>query len=240
MVSDFSLIADHPDREEIVSKLLTGTEPKEINQWLKLKYPDKKHLQVPIKTLQNFNKSQYLDIYQQFEKDAQKVKFGNKTDKQLQNMVMGTMTYQEMLQEYTNKEMDIRQMYAEMIAFAKYRLEQLYNSLQENPNNNRLDYNIQGYLRELSGAIEKLDRRENQTPDQVIHHTHTVQMNDMVLVIQDAIRQGLAKLPPEHSFQFLEEFNQAMEKAKQPEQPQPPSQEARYEEVKLLHERIKK
>lgn len=239
MASDFSLISDHPDREEIVSKLLTGTEPKEINRWLKLKYPEQKHLQVPIKTLQNFTKSQYLDIYQQFEKDAEKVKYGNKPDKKLQNMVIGTQTYQEMLQEYTNKEMDIRQMYVEMIAFAKYRLEQLYNSLQENPNNSRLDYNIQGYLRELSGTIEKLDRRENATPDQVIHHTHTVQMNDMVLVIQEAVRQGLTKLPPEHSFQFLEEFNRVMEKAKMPEKSEQPTQEARYEEVKLLHERIK-
>ena len=42
---DYSIILNHPLNQEIISKLITGTDPKEINQWLKLKYPNKEDAQ---------------------------------------------------------------------------------------------------------------------------------------------------------------------------------------------------
>ena len=38
MTVDFSKVLDHPDQDEIISKLMAGVTPKDINEWLKLKY----------------------------------------------------------------------------------------------------------------------------------------------------------------------------------------------------------
>jgi len=70
-MADFSLITNHPNCEEIISKLVSGTVPKEVSRWLKLKYPnkDQKHLNLTIKLLKDFVNSQYLDTYNQFTND---------------------------------------------------------------------------------------------------------------------------------------------------------------------------
>ena len=55
-MSEFGLIKDHPDSKEIMSKLLSGSEPKDVAQWLKLKYSKKNqsHLRLTQKLLKEF------------------------------------------------------------------------------------------------------------------------------------------------------------------------------------------
>ena len=75
-MADFSTILNHPDHEEILSKLFTGTLPKQVSQWLKQKYtkPEQKHLHITIKLLKDFVNSDYTDYYNKVSKDIATVK----------------------------------------------------------------------------------------------------------------------------------------------------------------------
>ena len=43
MSVDYSKLTDHPDFEDIVSKLTSGVKPKDVRDWLKLKYISVNH-----------------------------------------------------------------------------------------------------------------------------------------------------------------------------------------------------
>jgi hypothetical protein len=56
MASDFSKINNHPEKQSIITKLLSGDNPKTVSAYLKDKYPkpDEGHLRIPATLLQTF------------------------------------------------------------------------------------------------------------------------------------------------------------------------------------------
>ena len=83
MVADFSKILSHPDKDEIISKLVTGIKPRDVSDWLKLKYSDKEqgHLRISSKILQDFVENN-LDLYNVIQNDISGVKQNKKTLRQ--------------------------------------------------------------------------------------------------------------------------------------------------------------
>lgn len=61
MSSNYHKIMEHPDREEIVEKLVGGYSVRYIESWLRQKYPNSKSLRVSYITLQVFRKN-YLKL----------------------------------------------------------------------------------------------------------------------------------------------------------------------------------
>ena len=61
---DFSSIQQHPDVEEIIDKLLNGTDPKSISDSLKLRYTEdsESHLLISIKLLKEFQLNAGLNM----------------------------------------------------------------------------------------------------------------------------------------------------------------------------------
>ena len=51
-----SKVLKHPDKEEIIKKLLNGESLKDVERWLSKKYPRKKRLHISYMTLQKFRK----------------------------------------------------------------------------------------------------------------------------------------------------------------------------------------
>ena len=47
-------VLNHPNKEDIIKKLLEGSSVKEVEAWLKDKYPRRKRLHVSYMTLQKF------------------------------------------------------------------------------------------------------------------------------------------------------------------------------------------
>ena len=60
----FQKIKNHPDLEEIISKLIIGISVKDINEWLKAKYTlvSESKFILSEKTIKSFQDN-YLDIY---------------------------------------------------------------------------------------------------------------------------------------------------------------------------------
>ena len=79
MTVDFSKILEHPDCDEIISKLTHGVQPKDIGDWLKIKYSEKNqnHLRLSVKLLKDFLESN-LDLYKDIKQDILAAKHGQK------------------------------------------------------------------------------------------------------------------------------------------------------------------
>lgn len=242
---DFSNILSHPDKEEIISKLLTGTDPKDVNQWLKLRYADKSqaHLRLSVKSLQDFSKSQYVDYYNQYTQEiTTAVHTGqiDKLDKKVADSLLNNKTVRERLAEHAGKEIDVRERFLSLDLLIRDRIEQVFDKIQENPGGWKGDYVFIKYVEQYLKLIENYDKQINNRPDQIIQHTHTVQyINQQTAAIQEAIREVLAAYDPEMAIFLMEKITEKLTNVKAPvEIVQGP--EDRLAEIKVLEEAISK
>lgn len=238
---DFSSILNHPDHDEIISKLLTGTNPKDVGQWLKLKYNEKSqaHLRVSIKLLQDFSKSQYMNYYDQFKQDLAIEKNTDKIDKRIADSLYNNKTYKERINELAEKEINIRERFLSLDLIIRDRIEQVFDKIQEDPGSFKGDYIFIKYVEQYLSLIEKYNRDINNAPDQIIQHNHTVQYVDQNLAaIQDGIRNALLELDPELTALVMEKISDAMSKVKPPTELLPATQDERLNQIKDLQEAI--
>jgi len=240
---DFSAIYEHPDKEEIIGKLVSGSAPKEVNQWLKLKYPDKNqsHLRLTIKILKEFANSEYVDCYDQFAKDLATVQdsdAGKIDKKMMSDSLQNNKTYRERLQAIADDELDIRTMLRSLIVVVHERAEQCFDKIQEDPHDFRGDPIFLKYMNELFNMVEKFDKIVNNAPDQIIQHNFTLQaVEDNTNAILEAVRDTIAQLDPDVALKFMDLFYNNLSKLRPPEE-DIMSQEDRLKEAQLLHEKI--
>lgn len=239
---DFSTILEHPERDTIISKLLNGTDPKEVNQWLKLKYTDKdqKHLHLSIKILQDFAKSNYVNYFDQFNKDLAIVKDQGKLDKKMADSLLNNKSYQDRLNEYAEKKIDVEKFYTESIKIVTDRAIQVFDKIQENPGGFKGDYVLIKWFEVLFNALEKYDRRANNIPDQIIQHNYNIQYADQTNAIyQDVLREVFAELDPEVTFRIMDKLKEKLEGLKQPSEIKALPLEGELQEAQMLNQFIK-
>src|SRR5260221_3714899 len=194
-MADFNRILQHPDKEEIVSKLVTGVKPKPIVDWLKLKYPEQNqtHLRLGQKVLKEFLDGN-LDLYATIQSDVQSSK-NNTLDKDISLSLKNNKTYRERINEIANKEVDIKVMLVNMETLLRDRVEQVFDKIQQNPESLKPDYVLIKYLELMMNYAEKYDKIVNQSPDQIIQHNVSVQVMDQyVVLLQNCIRATLAQI----------------------------------------------
>ncbi len=218
---DFSPLLTHPDKEEIIAKILKSTDVNDIHNWLKLKYPDKeqKHLILSLKILKEFSKSQYTDVYHQMNQDIQLIKNGegDKVNKKIADSLLNNKTYHERLNEAVEEDLNIRKMLHSTITIIQDRAIQLFDLIQSNPAMTKTDYVLIKWIEQLISAFEKYDKIVNKSPDQVIQHQFSIQIVDQYLACyHEAIRKTLGKLDPAAAAQFLDFFATEMSKVKPP------------------------
>lgn len=237
---DFSIILDHPDKDSIISKLMTGVDPKDIYQWLKLKYTDKsqKHLLISIKLLQDFSKSQYTNFFTQFSDDLTLIK-EDKLDKKISESLFNNKTYRERLNEYAEKKINIEEVYMNAIHIMTDRIIQVFDKIQENPGGTKNDYALIKWFEVLQNAVEKYDKHKNVAPDQIIQNNYTIQYIDQTnAIFAEAFRETLAEMDPEASLQLMEKFSEKLRKLKKPMEEKPVSIDSQLEEVQVLKQFI--
>ena len=239
---DFSLIQQHPDVEEIVDKLLNGTDPKSISDWLKLKYTEdsESHLLVSIKLLKEFQESEYLNYYDQAKQDLAKVKNKGVINKKLALSIQNNKTYQERLNEAVDEEINVIKELKALKLLLFSRVEQVFDKIQEDPTiiNSKNDYVLTKYTEQYMSLIEKIDKIVNNRPDQVIQHNYVVQyIEQYQSVIQQAIMETLKEIDSEASFLFMEKNEKKMTSLKVPEL-NPPNEKKVLQEVQTLSAKL--
>lgn len=237
---DFSSILQHPDKDEIISKLMTGVDPKDVNQWLKLKYTDKsqKHLHISIKLLLDFSKSQYTNFFTQFTDDLASVK-EDKLDQKMAESLLNNKTYRDRLNEYADKKINIEEVYVNAIHIMTDRIIQVFDKIQENPGGTKADYALIKWFEVLQNAVEKYDKHKNVAPDQIIQHNFTVQYIDQTnAIFAEVFRETLAEVDPELSLLLMEKFTEKLKRLKPPPEDKPLTIDAQLEEAKILKQFI--
>jgi len=218
---DFSTILTHPDVDDIVSKLMTGNDPRSIADWLKIKYPEKEqsHLRLTLKLLKDFSTSGYETFYKQIEKDLMTVKSGGQIDKQLSSSLLNNKTYLERINEAAEIKLDLPKAFQSLDIVLKSRIEQIFDKIQQNPEviNGKTDYVLIKYVEQYLALLEKFDKVVNNRPDQVIQHNHAiVYFDQFTAIIQESIRETLAEIDQEAAMLFMDKMSEKINTLKIP------------------------
>lgn len=237
-------ILDHPDKEEIISKLILGISAKDIHEWLENKYSNVSEAKFVVaeKSLKSFNDN-YLDIYDYIKNDLVKAKQSivSSTQDDLVLSVQDNPTYKSRMLELAGNEIDIKKMLVRMIANIETRAAQVFDSIQENPRDiSRNDRILIEWFDLLGSNLERFSKIVLGAPDQVIQHNVTVQHIDQhVQLFQEAVRETLAEIDIETSMYFMDKITEKFNRLKPPSEREQ-NTEVRLAEAKILNETINK
>jgi len=243
----YKKILEHPDKDEIISKLIIGISSADIHDWLKAKYTNVSEAKFVLseKTIKSFQ-TNYLDFYNDVMQDLSKVKesLATNTSDQLELAVKSNPSYKDALLKIANNELDIDTIMAKMAINVEARVAQIYDIVQDNPNdiNTKVERVLIEYIDALGGLLDKYHKwKESRNPDQIIQHNVTLQVVDQhISILHDVIKDVLSQMDLESSMYFMERFNEKISKLKAPTPETAPSQEMRLAEAKLLNETINK
>lgn len=239
-------ILEHPDKDELISKLVCGISAKETHEWLAGKYTNSAEAKFVIaeKSIKSFQDN-YLDIYNLIQEDIVKTKqaVATNTQDQIDLAVKNNPTYKSKMLELAEKKLDVRMTIAQLCVAIETRLAQVFDEIQADPRNinTKVDRLLIDYAEVLGNILEKYYKFTEAPVDNVIQHNVTLQVMDQhITVLHDVIREVLAQMDLESSMYFMEVFNERISKLKAPEKDAPPSVDAQLAEAKLLNETINK
>jgi hypothetical protein len=239
-------ILDHPDKDEIIAKLILDISPKDIHEGLVGRYTNVSEAKFVIaeRSLKTF-KDNYLDVYNMIQADITKTKqaVATSTEADLELAVRNNSTYKSKMLELAENKLDVRQMVAHLCLAVETRLGQVFDEIQEDPRNinSRIDRVLIEYGELLGGLLEKYYKFTESPADLTIQHNVTLQVVDQhISVFHDVIREVLSQLDLESSMLFMELFNEKMSKLKPPTPEAIPNTDIKLAEAKLLNETINK
>lgn len=238
-------ILDHPDKDEIISKLVIGIPANDIYDWLKNKYTNvsESKFVVSEKSIKSFQDN-YLDVYNLIQEDISKSKtaVSSSTEDQLSLAIQNNPTYKNKMLELADKELDVRKIISNLCVAIESRLAQVFDQIQEDPKNinTRIDRLLIEYADTLGNILEKY-YKFTEAPSQIVQHNVTLQVVDQhISVFHDVIKDVLSQMDLETSLYFMEVFNQKMEKLKSPNKDPGLNTDMKLAEAKLLNETINK
>lgn len=234
----------HPDRDEIINKLVSDYSIKDIHEGLSSRYssPGEKNLILSERTLKDF-KLNYLDFYNDIQSDIFKTKLSlqDPNSESLDLVVKNNTKYRDTMMKLANNELDIKIMIAKLAAAIEIRVEQVFDSIQSDPDivNTKVERVFLEYVEVLGNLLEKAHKFSQAPADQVIQHNITLQVVDQhIAVFHDVIKEILSHMDLETSLYFMEIFNKKMSELKMPNKEALPTTEAKLAEVKILNETI--
>lgn len=238
MPADYSKILDHPNCDEIVSKLMTGVDPKDISDWLKIKYdkPEQSHLKIPMALMKSFYNDGSIEMYRSIKKDIAIVKSqtGALDNKSISDSLKNNKTYKQKIEELAGSEIDILRSIENLLKTALTRTEQIYDLTQQNPSNTRPDNILLRYYETISNMLEKFYKMQHSNDaltvnNTIINNNLNVQyIDDNIAQIQAAIRETCEELDPDIAFLFMEKLSQKMSNLK----------EIKPEPIQPIHKRL--
>ncbi len=242
-----SKILEHPDKEEILSKMCIGVSAKDIHDWLAAKYsPAEKKFVISAGNLSKFNK-EYLDVYEIIHQDLLKTKANLKKgtpEEEIKLSISGLPAYKDLLVKSAGEELDIKSIIKNLCIAIETRLAQVFDQIQSDPNNidTRLEKVIIDYANTLQGVLEKYHKFYEAPAlaptNMIINNNMTIEVVDKhIAVFHDVIREILSQMDLESSLVFMEIFNEKMSSLKSPDR-EMTSSETRLAEAKLLNETI--
>ncbi len=213
---NFSKILNHPDLQQIITKLTSGDSARDVANWLKDRYPDDREKQISYNTLNEFRKDR-LNIHGaalgDIRAQAQEAKQEEaRTD--LVKEVKKNKTYKEKLEEVVDQQIDWRYKLMQLLNVIETRFGQLFDKTQDNPESWKPDYIMISWMQTILEMIKEI-RKVEGAPDQIIQHNVTVQtIEEQSALLQEALRQTLAEIDLETSLLLMEKISDNLTKLK--------------------------
>lgn len=209
----YEKILNHPDRDQIISKLTSGDSVREVSAWLKEKYPNNKYNHLAFTTLDDFRRN-YLNIHGTILDDL-KLKFKEAKSEEikegLKHLVKKNKTYQEKLDEFVDEKIDWRKKLVQFLNVAETRFSQVFDGTQSNPGSLKADETLIKWLKEMRDLVTEIRKAEG-APDQImqINVTHQA-INDQATIIHKAIFKTLTKVDFALASVFIDKLNETLQ-----------------------------
>jgi len=220
-MSTLERILNHPDKDEIISKLIIDIPEQDIHDWLESKYsnPGESKFVIAKNTLKDF-KDNFLDIYSKIKEDIIKTK--KDPNSELSLTLKNNKAYKDKILELTDKKIDIEEKIFRLIEAIENRTAEVFDMMQNQAIDFKKDTILINYLGLMGESLSKIyDMREKEEKKQLnnvtnINNTNvTIQVLDQqVSIFYDIFKQVLETLDFETSMRCLELFNEKLSKAK--------------------------
>jgi hypothetical protein len=207
-----SKVLRHPDKEDIIARLISGDSVKEIDSWLKSKYPRKKRLHISYMTLQKF-RSENLNLRGEVLEDIKNKR--SEVDKasvaaEAKMIIENSSAYQDKINEIASNEMDVTRRLLEMESLVNSRIKYYYDLLN-NGGTLREDKIFLEYISALKGIMQDWKKYIEGVADQKIEHNVNVSVvHDHAEVLKSAVLDVLNEMSPELVGVFIDRVSSRM------------------------------
>jgi hypothetical protein len=212
-IGKFNKVLKHPDKEDIIKKLLDGESLKTVEAWLKKKYPRRKRLHISWVTLQKFRK-EHLNLHGEVLddiKNARRVKDEDSSELLVKQIIAESSHYQEKINEIADAELDASKRLLEMDKLINSRLVYYFNLLESGNGNIKEDKVFLDYIREYRAILESWKKFIEGHADKKIEHNININVvNEQINVLKGIVFEVLQEMDPMLVPIFVERLNQKM------------------------------
>ena len=205
-------VINHPDKEKIIEKLLSGESVKEIESWLEKKYPRSKRLHISYMTLQKF-RSENLNIKGDVLEDIKNKK--TEIDKkhlelETKMIIQSSNAYQKKIDEIASSELDVTRRLLEMDKLISSRIEHYYNLL-ETGGSIKEDRIFLEYVNTMKGLLQDWKKYIEGVADKKIEHNININVvNEHARILKETILEILREMDPRLIPVFVDKLNYRM------------------------------
>jgi hypothetical protein len=256
-----SKILNHPDKEEIIQRLLAGQSPNTIRIWLQNKYADDKTQHISVSSISDFRKN-YLNLDREatriLKKEQDKKTLGlphnsnassfldrpNESAEdyhvRVKNTLLSSPTYQDKLKEITNAHLDAPRLMKELHMLLQSRIEVYYNEIAGATtvgDTLKADKMFADYVRLATDVLKdskKVWDDYNKQPDEGTVDLDLV--HEMVAIVREAVKESISDFAPEIALEFVDKLNKRLMSL---EYKVPKSPQAILDRVGNLNKKIK-
>lgn len=207
-----SKVLRHPDKEDIIARLISGDSVKEVDSWLKSKYPRKKRLHISYMTLQKF-RSDHLNLKGEVLEDIKNKR--SEVDKasaaaEAKMIIESSSAYHDKINEIASNEMDVTRRLLEIESLVNSRIKYYYDLLN-NGGSLREDKIFLEYISALKGIMQDWKKYIEGVADQKIEHNVSVSViNDHAEILKSAVLDVLNEMSPELVGVFIDRVSVRM------------------------------
>ena len=205
-----SKVLKHPNKSEIIEKLVSGISTREVESWLKEKYPNKRSYHISYMTLQKFRKEE-LDIKGEVLDDIKhkRQEIVLKQEKEeTDRLINKSKSYRDKIEEIANTELDITRKLLELDSIVETRIEYYYNVLQ-NGGSFKDDKMFLEYINTMRSLMQDWKKYIEGFTDQRIENNNiniTI-VNQQVNILKSAILETLEGIDPSYTTLFLDNLS---------------------------------
>jgi len=205
-------VTRHPEREQIIQKLLNGESTKSVSEWLKKKHPKSKRLHISWITLQKFRKEE-LDLYGDTLADlksARKQRDSEDRALEVKAIVANSSTYQEKINEIVSEELDVKKGLTQMYTLIESRMAHWFNVASASG----IDKDDKMFIEMVNlqkGVYQDWKKFIEGHADKTIDHNISIEVvNDQVGLLRNIVYEVLQELDPKLIPVFIEKINSKM------------------------------